>query len=140
MADIRWVTKDFAVAPQLSEDDFAELRAQGFTTVIGNRPDGESPGEMQRAAAETAARAAGVAYVYAPFSGPPPPEAIDAVIKAKGQTVLAYCRSGTRSITAWAIAQAKSGALGPDAIVEAARTAGYDLHNMKEFLRSVSPG
>ncbi|OZB14271.1 MAG: TIGR01244 family protein, partial [Hyphomonas sp. 34-62-18] len=41
MADIRRVTPDFAVAPQISEADVEEIAAAGFKTIIANRPDGE---------------------------------------------------------------------------------------------------
>ncbi len=141
MADIRQVTEDFAVAPQIDPEDFAALAGMGFKAVINNRPDGEAGGQMPSAVAEEKARAAGLTYVHAPFVGQPSETAIAALQEAlaggKGP-VLAYCRSGTRSITAWAIAQAQSGALGPDVIVEKALAAGYDLSPLKGFLRSLS--
>jgi uncharacterized protein (TIGR01244 family) len=40
--------------------------------------------------------------------------------------VLAYCRSGTRSITAWALGEA-AGGRDPNELVRLARDAGYDL-------------
>jgi uncharacterized protein (TIGR01244 family) len=138
MADIRQVTPNFAVAPQIEAEDFAALAALGYKTVIDNRPDGESSGDIQSAEAKAAATAAGLTFIYAPFQGQPTPQAIEAVVQAGQGPVLAYCRSGTRSITAWAIAQASSGRLDADAIVSAARDAGYDLGGLKEFLRSLS--
>jgi len=138
MADIRQVTPNFAVAPQIEAEDFAALAGLGFKTVIDNRPDGESHGDIQSADAEAAASAAGLTFIYAPFQGQPTPQAVEAVIRAGQGPVLAYCRSGTRSITAWAIAQAKSGRLDADAIIASARAAGYDLGHLKEFLRSIS--
>lgn len=140
MADIRKVTPNFAVAPQIEAADFAELARLGYTTVIANRPDGESRHDMQSAEAAAAAAAAGMAFIYAPFQGQPTPQAVEAVIQAGQGPVLAYCRSGTRSITAWAIAQAGSGRLDAETIISAAHTAGYDLHNLKEFLRSLAAG
>jgi uncharacterized protein (TIGR01244 family) len=138
MADIRQVTPNFAVAPQIEKEDFADLAARGFKTVIDNRPDGESHGDIQSAEAEAAAKAAGLAFIYAPFQGQPTPQAVEAVIQAGQGPVLAYCRSGTRSVTAWALAQAKSGRLDADAIIASARGAGYDLSHLKEFLRSLA--
>jgi sulfide:quinone oxidoreductase len=138
MTDLRRVTDTFSVAPQLAAEDFAELKALGVKTVIGNRPDGESPHEMQSDEAEAAAAAAGIAYVYAPFQGTPTEEAVEAVMNLGPGPVVAYCRSGTRSITAWALAQAKSGAMDADSIVRAAEGAGYNLGNLKEFLRSLA--
>jgi uncharacterized protein (TIGR01244 family) len=137
MADIRQVTPTFAVAPQIETEDFATLASLGYRTVIDNRPDGESPGDIQSADAQAAAKAAGLAFIYAPFQGQPTPQAVEAVIQAGQGPVLAYCRSGTRSITAWAIAQATTGRLDAEAIVAAGHAAGYDLGPLKNFLRSL---
>lgn len=125
MADIRDVTGSFSVAPQIELDEFAGLAAMGFTHVINNRPDGEAPGQPGSTETEAAAKAAGMTYVHAPFVGQPTADAVKAVMQAKGRT-LAFCRSGTRSVTAWAFAQAGEGAP-TDAIIGAAENAGYNL-------------
>jgi sulfide:quinone oxidoreductase len=137
MADIRQITPSFAVAPQIEAADFAALVSLGYRTVIDNRPDGESPDDLQSADALAAAKAAGLAFIYAPFQGQPTPQAVEAVIQAGPGPVLAYCRSGTRSITAWAMAQAKTGLLDAGSIVAAGHAAGYDLSPLKNFLRSL---
>jgi uncharacterized protein (TIGR01244 family) len=136
MADLRRVTESFAVAPQLHAEDMAELKAQGFRHVISNRPDDEAPDGASAADVKKAAEAAGLTYVHAPFVGQPTPEAVEAAAKAAGKTV-AYCRSGTRSVTAWAVAQAKSGAMTADDIVHAASGAGYNLSALKDALRQL---
>lgn len=136
MADIRRVTESFAVAPQLTVKDVADLKVLGFKTIIGNRPDEEAPYDARAEAIRAAAEAAGMAYVHAPFVGQPTGEAVEAAARAQGP-VIAYCRSGTRSVTAWAMAQAKSGRLNPDAIIDLARGAGYDLYPLKDLLRSL---
>jgi uncharacterized protein (TIGR01244 family) len=41
--------------------------------------------------------------------------------------VLAYCRSGTRSITAWALGSLRAGDHDREALVALAAAAGYDL-------------
>lgn len=129
MADIRPVTPDFATAPQLAPADMAEAAARGFTLVINNRPDGEAPGQPSGAEMELAARAAGLDYVAVPFAGPPGPEqvaAVGAAVRHAHGPVLAFCRSGTRSVTAWALAQAEAGADRAELARQAA-DAGYDL-------------
>lgn len=136
MADIRRVTPDFSVASQLSLADFEEVKRLGFRHVINNRPDGEVPGQPTSAEAEAAAKAIGLTYVHAPFVGRPTEEAVDAAAKATGPT-LAYCRSGTRSVTAWAISQAQKSAMSADDIVKAGEGAGYNLHPLKEALRQL---
>jgi uncharacterized protein (TIGR01244 family) len=48
MADIRRVTPDFAVAPQLTEADLEAVAKAGFKTLIANRPDGEGGVDQPR--------------------------------------------------------------------------------------------
>lgn len=137
MADIRQVTETFAVAPQLEIEDFAELKALGFSHIINNRPDSEvGHGQPTSKEAEAAAKAAGLTYVHAPFAGQPTPEAVQAAAKAAGKT-LAYCRSGTRSVTAWALAQAQNGRMSAEEIIQAASGAGYNLSALKDALRQL---
>jgi uncharacterized protein (TIGR01244 family) len=138
MADIRWVTERFAVAPQLSVEDAGRLGDLGFRHVINNRPDGEAFGQPRGSAIQEAVEAAGLSYRHAPFQGAPTPDAVATVgdaLKVNSGPVLAFCRSGTRSITAWAISEAQQGG---DAtiILQQAATAGYDLTPLKELLQS----
>src|SRR2546422_10296984 len=113
MPDVRRVPDVFTPAPQISVADGAEAAAAGFATIICNRPDGEDPGQPSAATIAAAAHEAGLAYVHIPFSGPPGPAEVEAMrqaVDASDGPVLAYCRSGTRSITCWSIRQALSGA------------------------------
>ncbi len=136
MAEVRQLTDTFAVAAQLDPADLAELKAAGFRHVINNRPDEEAPPGAKAADMRQAAEAAGLGYVHAPFVGQPTPEAVEAAAKASGPAV-AYCRSGTRSTTAWAMSQAKMGAMSADEIVKAAANAGYNLAALKDALRQL---
>ncbi|HEY0436677.1 MAG TPA: sulfur transferase domain-containing protein, partial [Phenylobacterium sp.] len=65
-----------------------------------------------------------------PVSGGPGPAEVDAMRRALDAAegpVLAFCRSGTRSITTWSIAQAMSGVMERGELVRLGRAAGYDL-------------
>lgn len=135
MADIRRVTDQFAVAPQIALEDFPALADMGFQHVINNRPDGESPDQPSSVEMAAAAKAAGLTYVHAPFVGQPTPDAVRAALQASGKT-LAFCRSGTRSITAWAVGLAGQGA-DVQHIVELAADAGYNLAPMAGMLRQL---
>ncbi len=128
MTDFRTVTDRFSVSPQISLADVAAAAAQGFTVIINNRPDGEGPGQPTSAEMEAAARAAGLAYVYAPVMGMPGPAQVEATAKAlagDSGRVLAFCRSGTRSILTWAIGQADTA--DHDELKRLGMRAGYDL-------------
>lgn len=142
MTNVISVARDFSVAPQISAADIAAAAARGVRTIINNRPDGEAPEEMQDAEARAAAKAAGVEYRAIPVTMPIPLAAVDAFAAALRETPgphLAYCRSGTRSITLWAMAQAKGGA-DPDALIQTAAAAGYDLGPMRSVLSALREG
>lgn len=99
---IRQVSNDVCVAPQLEPDALAWLAAQGFKSVINNRPDfEEGPTQPTSAAIEAAARAAGLAYAYLPVSpAVQSPEEIarfGELLETLPKPILAFCRSGTRS-------------------------------------------
>ncbi|MDB5452726.1 MAG: family phosphatase [Caulobacteraceae bacterium] len=129
MSDFRRVTDDFSVAPQIGVGDLARAAQQGFVMVINNRPDGEAPDQPSGAEIAAAAEAAGLAYVYVPIIGGPTraqAEAVREALSEAGGPVLAFCRSGTRSINTWALGEAMSGAR-PDQLVAAGAEAGYDL-------------
>ena len=136
MADIRSVTDGFAVAPQITAEDVTAIAAAGFKTLIANRPDGEGGIDQPRMGAiRTQAEEAGLAFVAIPFSGAPTSEVLErfqAALSEAPAPVLAYCRTGTRSITAWALTHAGQG-MGQE-IVEAAAGAGYDLNGLKPLL------
>jgi len=130
MADIRKVTDDFAVAPQISPQDMAQAAKDGFVLVINNRPDGEAPDQPASAEMEAAAKAAGLDYVHIPVRGGPTPEQVEAVAAAVQEAngpVLAFCRSGTRSIITWSLGKAISGARPRDELIQLGADAGYDL-------------
>jgi uncharacterized protein (TIGR01244 family) len=128
MSAFRTVTPSFSVAPQITVEDLATAKAEGFTRVVNNRPDGEAPGQPTSAAMAAAAGELGLDYHWIPVVGGPTPEQADAqALAADGAKTLAFCRSGTRSITAWALGQARSGALSAEALVGLGADAGYDL-------------
>ena len=136
MVDIRKVTDGFAVAPQISEDDLPAIAAAGYKTIIANRPDGEGGIDQPRMGAiRTRAESLGLAFVAIPFSGAPTTEILErfgAALAEAPAPVLAYCRTGTRSITAWALTHAGQGA-GAE-IIDAAAGAGYDLSSLEAML------
>ena len=40
--DIRRVTPDLAVSPQIAPEEIEAVKAAGFASIVCNRPDGES--------------------------------------------------------------------------------------------------
>jgi uncharacterized protein (TIGR01244 family) len=128
MTEFRKVTDRFWVSPQISVEDLAEAKAQGFQLIINNRPDGEAPDQPTSAQMGEAAGAAGLDYVFAPVVGRPGAEAVEAVKRATAASpgkALAFCRSVTRSINTWALGEA--GSADRDELVRLGAAAGYDL-------------
>lgn len=135
--DYKPVTEQFAVAPQISPDDIAEIKALGYVAVINNRPDGEVPSQPTNQEIKDAAQSAGLAYYHLPIvSGTLPPDAIaathDLIASIDGPT-FAFCRSGTRSITLWALSQ--SGLQPAQDIISAVADAGYDLPILHQLMQ-----
>jgi uncharacterized protein (TIGR01244 family) len=96
------LTADFAVSPQLEPAAMALAAAQGFRSVVNNRPDGEGgPGQPTSQAMQAAAEAAGLVYAFLPVSGGyQSPEEIAQfrqLIDTLPKPMLAFCRSGARS-------------------------------------------
>jgi uncharacterized protein (TIGR01244 family) len=129
MSQFRKVTDAFQVSPQITPDEARAAGEAGVKLIINNRPDGEAPDQPKSADIEAAARAAGAAFLSLPFVGRPTIDQAraqaEAVAGADGP-VLAFCRSGTRSITAWAIGEASRGRDRAE-LVRLAAAAGYDL-------------
>ena len=104
------IAPGFAVAAQLSAEQMTDVAAQGFKTVINNRPDAEGgPNQPLSQAIAEAAHANGLCYIYLPVvTGAITPEqalAMRAALQAAQQPVLAFCRSGARSAQLYSLAQ-----------------------------------
>lgn len=143
MSEFKRVTPDFAVAAQLEPGDIARAAAEGYRTIVINRPEGEELGQPKVEAMRAEAEAAGVQFKAIPFSGLPPSPAVvaetAALLDEANGPVLAYCRTGKRSITAWAMAEALAGNRRPDQIIALAEKAGYDLSGARGALETLAP-
>jgi uncharacterized protein (TIGR01244 family) len=131
MPDIRPVTDAFAVAPQLSLVDIAAAAGLGYRSLINNRPDGEAPGQPSGDEVREAAKSAGLAYFEIPVRGGPSADQVrqtSEVISSAPGPILAFCRSGTRSIVTWALSQRET--LPRDELIALGEKAGYDLGSM----------
>jgi uncharacterized protein (TIGR01244 family) len=107
MMDIRPIDENFAVAAQLNPEDIAEIAAQGYKTLICNRPDDEQDGQPEYASIAAAAEQAGLKTYFIPVSGGMiTQQHVDEMIAALNEApapFLAYCRSGTRCLNLYGI-------------------------------------
>jgi uncharacterized protein (TIGR01244 family) len=134
---IRKVDDSISVAPQISVEDVAAIKAAGFTAIVNNRPDDEEAGQIPGDAIRAAAEAAGLTYTAIPITHAgfsyPQIEAMAEVLAGANGPVLAFCRSGTRSCNLWALAQARNGADADELIAKGAG-AGYNLDGLRPLL------
>lgn len=134
--DIRQISPDYAVSPQIAVEDVPAIAAAGFKTIICNRPDAEIPPSHHAVAIQAAAEAAGLTFVINPVThqglNMDMVAAQKAAITQSAGPTLAYCASGTRSSIVWSLGQA--GDMPTDEIIAATAAAGYDLGGMRAQL------
>lgn len=134
--DIRQITPRYSVSPQINPEDFAAIKAAGFTKVICNRPDVENPPSHQADAMAAAAAAAGIQFEVLELTHQTmtPDNVLKQfeMVDAADGPVLAYCASGTRCTVIWALSQA--GKASADEILGTAAQAGYMLEQLRPHL------
>lgn len=133
---------NLSISPQLSIADIGQAKAQGFLSVIVNRPDGEEPGQPTIAEMRDAAHAAGLGFTAIPIL---PGKATDedaakfsAALETSEGPVIAYCRTGVRAATLWALSVGAS--IEPDILLQRIAAAGYDLSALKPQLEALYEG
>lgn len=130
--DIKALTPLMSVSAQISTTDLPAIAQAGFKSIICNRPDGEDADQIGFRDIEQAALAAGLQTRYLPVeTGKVSDEqglVFGQLMDELPKPVLAYCRSGMRCTTLWALANAGQRPL-PE-IIEAAARAGYDLKGL----------
>ena len=127
--DIRTLTAELSVAPQIAITDLRAVADAGFRSVICNRPDGEGPDQPVYSEIERSAVEQGLQVRFLPAeSGKLSDEQGAAFAKFMAELpkpVLAFCSTGMRSTTMWALTQA--GSMPFPSIIERASKAGFDL-------------
>ncbi len=130
--DIKTLSPQFSVSPQITRDDLKDIAARGYRSIICNRPDGEGADQPSFEEIETAALAEGLTARYVPIkSGLVRDEDVGAFSDALQdipRPVLAYCRTGTRSATLWSFHEATTCPISD--ILAATKAAGYDMNGV----------
>lgn len=126
---LRELEPGLSVCGQLLPDDLPDLVAQGFRSLICNRPDEEEPDQPDASEIEAKARALGLHWTSIPVTsatlGDPDIDAFADALARMPRPILAYCRSGNRCCVLWGLARSKDTAL--EELESRAREAGYDL-------------
>ena len=136
--DIKKVSPFISVSAQISPADVGILASQGFRTIISNRPDGEADDQPSTDVLRQAAERHGLDFHAQPVkSGQITDDDVAAfasLLDDAAGPVLAFCRTGTRSITLWALVESRH--LSASAVLATALSQGYDLEGLRERLES----
>lgn len=140
--DIRPLTPDYAVSPQISPADLPAIKAAGYTVVINNRPDAEIAPELQDQPMRTAAEALGLTFVTNMVIGGAwtmeNVAAQRAAMDAATGPVFAYCQSGNRCSIVWALAEAGNRPV--EELVGIPARFGYQLDHLRPRIEALTKG
>ena len=124
--------------PRLFED-LKEIQVQGYKTIFCNRPDQESEGQLDFSAIEKEANNLGIKAIHQPVIGGQISDddiaQFSCYFEVAQKPIFAYCRTGTRCSTLWALSHAKT--LPIDEILSKAQNAGYDILSLRDRLNSL---
>lgn len=102
------LSPDLTVSSQIAVADVARIAADGYRSILCNRPDGESPDQPEVALIRAEAEAQGLDFAFVPVVSGAITEddvtAFRAAVATLPAPVLAYCRSGTRCQQLWTLA------------------------------------
>jgi len=137
MTTTKPLADNLSVCSLVSPADLPQLAGR-FRTIINARPDAEEPGQPNSAEIEATARRLGLEYVHIPVvPGQISDEQVAAFAKAlsdKPGPALAYCKSGARAASLWALSRA--GEHGAEQVLSAAANAGFDLEGLRPRLEA----
>ena len=138
--EIKKISPFLHVSSQLSVEDIGIAAAQGIKSIINNRPEGEAEDQPPNSDLEAAAQRYSLAYQHIPVTaGKLSDENIvqfKAAMESLQGPVLAFCRTGTRSTTLWALSEAPH--LDVDTILSTAHAVGYDLKELRPRLEQAA--
>ena len=134
--NLKKVSPRFFISDQLSVTDVGIAAAQGIRTIVNNRPDGEEQTQPASDELRKAAESLGLGFVDLPIK---PGKITDAHVEKFEELsrdtpapILAFCRSGARAMSLWALTEART--LNVDAVLGTAEEAGHDLESLRDRL------
>ncbi|MEO6298025.1 MAG: TIGR01244 family sulfur transferase [Paracoccaceae bacterium] len=138
--EIRALTPDYAVSPQIAVSDLPAIKAAGFTTVINNRPDREIPDTLNAQTMRHAAEALGLTFVdnqLIPGNITADNIAVQSAAAAASKgPVFAYCASGNRCSQVWAMMNA--GKHPTDDLIGIPARFGYQLEPLRDRIEMLA--
>ena len=132
--NLKPLSPDFSVTPQIEAADIAELAVRGFKSIIGNRPEGEAPDQPSWPSLVAQAERHGMSARQIPVVpgqiGPDDVRRFAEALRDLPTPIAAFCRTGTRSAMLWALTNPDK--LSVNERIATAAVQGYDLEPMRE--------
>ena len=132
--DIKRISSDLSVSAQIYPEQMKAIAAAGFRTIVNNRPDKEAEDQPLSADLATEAARHGMVLFDQPvingLLAAEDGERFGDRLKSATGPVLAFCRTGNRSTTLWAMSEARFVEI--DVILNIAESIGYDLSVYQE--------
>lgn len=129
------LTSKLLVSSQIAPEDLPSLDALGIRTIVCNRPDGEGASQPSAETLEQTARDLGMTFTSLPMTPKFEMREGDAarfgeILDGAQGEVLAFCRTGKRSVSMWARSQL--GKLETAEIERVAAQSGFDVADYLE--------
>lgn len=129
---MKHITPEFYVTEQLALEDIPALAEAGICHIICNRPDHEAEGQVNSDAVQVAAKNAGIEFHHlATAPGQFPQALVDQfaeLVAGLDGKALAYCRTGTRSLSLWTLANPERKSA--EELLQLAEAAGYNMSGL----------
>jgi len=129
MKNIKKISETLSLCDQLTLEDVNTLVDMGFRSVICNRPDSEEINQPTFGQIQTALEAANIDAYFLPVKpggvSDEHVKSFESALEELPTPILAYCRTGMRSATLWALSQADKQSAKD--ILSTATAAGFDL-------------
>ncbi|MGB1239110.1 MAG: TIGR01244 family sulfur transferase [Pseudomonadales bacterium] len=137
--EIKQLSDTLYVCGQIQVSDIARLKDAGITAVICNRPDGEGEGQPSSQQLAQACDQVGLDWLYLPaVPGQLQQQQAEAFKQwrtHKAGPVLAFCRTGMRSTSLWALGEVAHSSVRE--VTESAQHIGYDLSGLAGQLADI---
>ncbi|WP_299665696.1 TIGR01244 family sulfur transferase [uncultured Psychromonas sp.] len=105
MLQIKPLTNNFSVSPQISLDDLSVIAVLGYKSVINNRPDGETSDQVENNIIKEKCVELGLEYLYLPVVASQITskdcQGLSHYLSKMPKPIFAFCRTGTRSCLLW---------------------------------------
>lgn len=130
------LTPNVSVLAQPTAEEVGQLAERGYRSIIGNRPEGETPDqpawiELKAAAARYGMEAVLIPVVANAISAGDVAQ-FRAALERLPKPIAAFCRTGTRSALLWALAN--EAGLTTDERIRIAATEGFDLEPFRPVI------